>query len=241
MNATIPKSDSKWHSCTLAALTSMALHGLLGASVLWLQKDLPRPKKPKEMTIQRIFLADNIQDAVMCSTQPRQASLRQLKAPVKPVPPKPVPKPRQKPKPQIIPETAEPHPSLAIARPGPVPSSPAVRGQPSSAPQGRGGGSGTGPHLMDFGSSSGPAFLSRTAPVYPEQARRLGQEGKVLLRLSIDERGTLQKVEVLKSAGCGFDEAAVEAVKRSTFRPATIEGKPAPCIARLPIRFVLRY
>ena len=74
----------------------------------------------------------------------------------------------------------------------------------------------------------------------PERARRLGQEGKVVLRLRIDARGNLLRAEVVQDPGYGFGEAAVAAVKRSSFRPATIAGKPVSCIARLPIRFVLR-
>ncbi|MEW6658922.1 MAG: TonB family protein [Thermodesulfobacteriota bacterium] len=234
MNLTTFEPGSERQSWMLAALASVALHGLLFGSSFWFLKE---PPKPKKVTVQQIFLADNIPDAVMSSPQPRQASPRQLEAPVKPVPPKPKPKPRRK----VISEPSpEVPPSLAMARPGPVPSPPAARGRPTSAPQGPGGGTGVGPHLTDFGSASGPAFLRRVSPVYPEQARRRGQEGKVLLRLTIDERGNLQKVEVLEGAGFGFEAAAVEAVKRSSFRPASIEGKPVPSIARLPIRFVLR-
>lgn len=234
MKLTIPESGSEWQSWALAALASVALHGLLFGSSLWFLKELPRPKK---VAVQEIFLADNIPDAPMSSPQPRQASPRQLEAPVKPVPTKPKPKPRRK----VISEPSpEVPPSLAMARPGPAPAAPVARGRSTSAPPGPGGGTGAGPHLTDFGSATGPAFLRRVSPVYPEQARRRGQEGKVLLRLTIDERGNLQKVEVLEGAGFGFEEAAVEAVKHSSFRPASIEGKPVPSIARLPIRFVLR-
>ena len=228
MNLTISESGSERQSWALAALASLVLHGLLFGSTLWLFKRLPGPKR---VVVQNIFLAENIPDAAMSSPQPRQASPRQMDPPVKPKR-----KPRQKITP---PPSPEPHPSLAMARPGLAPTPPVARPS-TSALKGEGGGTGTGPHLTEFGSATGPAFLRRVVPVYPEQARRRGQEGKVLLRLTIDERGNLLKVEVLEGAGFGFEEAAVEAVKRSSFRPASIEGKPAPSIARLPIRFVLR-
>jgi protein TonB len=77
-------------------------------------------------------------------------------------------------------------------------------------------------------------------PKYPRLARELGKEGKVVLKLTIDERGRLANVEVVDRAGSGFDEEAVKAVKGSTFIPATRNGKPVTCIARLPIRFELR-
>ncbi len=92
----------------------------------------------------------------------------------------------------------------------------------------------------EFGSSQGPKFLHRQMPVYPLMARRLAKEGRVLLRLSIDEEGNLMKVEVLEGACCGFTESAIEAVKKSTFIPAKIDGKPVPSRALLSIRFNLR-
>lgn len=96
------------------------------------------------------------------------------------------------------------------------------------------------PKDVEFGGDFGPKFLHREMPVYPLIARRLGKEGRVVLRLTIDENGRLLNVEVIEGAGYGFTEAAVEAVKRSTFLPAKIEGRPAPSRAILPIRFTLR-
>jgi TonB family protein len=91
----------------------------------------------------------------------------------------------------------------------------------------------------ELGSSNGPSFLKTIKPEYPRLARRLGREGKVVLRLFIDEHGRLLKVEVIEKAGHGFDEAAVEAVKASTFRSAKMNGMPVACKAVLPVRFRL--
>lgn len=93
---------------------------------------------------------------------------------------------------------------------------------------------------VEFGSAEGPKFSHREMPVYPLLARRLGKEGRVLLRLTIDERGRLLNVEVIEGAGHGFTESAVEAVKKSTFLPAKKEGKPIFSRALLPIKFTLR-
>ena len=238
MNLTISESSSEWQSWVLAAVVSVVLHGLLFGSTLWFLKEMPKPQRV--VTVQEIFVAENIHDAPLSSSRPQQASPRQIEAPVKPVPPKPKPKPRQKVSQKPTPVPSEVPASLAMARPGPAPTCPVAKRPSTSAPQGAGGGSGTGSHLTDFGSATGPAFLHRVLPVYPDQARRRGQEGRVVLRLTIDERGNLLKVEVVQGAGCGFDEAAVEAVKRSKFRPASIQGKPVVSIARLPVRFALR-
>jgi protein TonB len=71
-------------------------------------------------------------------------------------------------------------------------------------------------------------------------ARRLGKEGKVVLRLFINEKGRLLNVEVVERAGYGFTEAAVEAVKMSTFSPAHEKGVSTASKALLTIRFVLK-
>jgi len=92
----------------------------------------------------------------------------------------------------------------------------------------------------EFGTAVGPSFLHREMPIYPAFARKLGKEGKVVLRLTIDERGNLLNVEVLETAEFGFTEAAVDAVKKSTFLPAKKNGKPVASKALLPVRFTLR-
>jgi TonB family protein len=99
--------------------------------------------------------------------------------------------------------------------------------------------SGLGSGDVEFGTATGPRFLHRELPVYPMMARRLGKEGRVILRLAIDEKGDLLNVEVTEKAGHGFTEAAVEAVKKSTFLPAKKDGKPIASRALLPIRFQL--
>jgi protein TonB len=62
----------------------------------------------------------------------------------------------------------------------------------------------------------------------------------VVLRLFIDEHGRLLNVEIVEKAGYGFDEAAIEAVKASSFQPARLNGKPVDCKAILPISFRLQ-
>jgi protein TonB len=110
--------------------------------------------------------------------------------------------------------------------------------QPSGSLNATGGGAES---LMEtrFGASVAPAFLHKEMPVYPMMARKFGKEGKVVLKLTIDENGNLLDVEVMDKAGYGFTEAAVEAVKKSTFLPAKKDGKPIASRALLPIRFQL--
>jgi len=97
-----------------------------------------------------------------------------------------------------------------------------------------------GPLDTSFGASNGPAFAHRATPAYPFVARRRGQEGRVLLRLTIDSDGTLLDVEVMEATAPSFAKAAVGAVKRSTFLPATRNGTRVSSRALLPVSFTLR-
>jgi TonB family protein len=91
-----------------------------------------------------------------------------------------------------------------------------------------------------FGSSGAPVFLNRQMPVYPMMAKKLGKQGKVVLRLHINEKGRLLNVEVVEDAGYGFTESAIEAVRMSTFSPAHEKGAGIASKALLTIRFVLK-
>ncbi|MDK9718344.1 MAG: TonB family protein [Trichlorobacter sp.] len=110
-----------------------------------------------------------------------------------------------------------------------------VSGAPQSASAGK-----AVPREMTFGSAGGPAFRKQTQPVYPSLARRRGKEGVVVLKLSISETGHLTHVELIEDPGYGFAEAAIEAVRSSSFSPAHYNGKPVAIQAILPIRFTLR-
>jgi len=123
-----------------------------------------------------------------------------------------------------------------------IQTSPGVPGEPNPSPavQSAPVESSQEPVGTEFGTAAGPSFLHREMPIYPAFARKLGKEGKVVLRLTIDERGNLLNVEVLETAEFGFTEAAVDAVKKSTFLPANKNGKPVASRALLPVRFILR-
>jgi len=68
---------------------------------------------------------------------------------------------------------------------------------------------------------SNAAYLRNPAPLYPEAARRAGQEGRVTLRVRVARDGTASRVAVEKSSGSPhLDAAALEAVKAWRFTPA---------------------
>jgi TonB family protein len=59
---------------------------------------------------------------------------------------------------------------------------------------------------------------------YPVDAEKAGLVADVVLRLTIDEQGSVTAAEVVTPVGNGFDEAAREAALKFTFEPATREG-----------------
>jgi periplasmic protein TonB len=67
---------------------------------------------------------------------------------------------------------------------------------------------------------------SRILPDYPEAAQRAGREGVVVIKAIIDEEGRVTHPEVLRSLDPILDDAALAAVRRWKFRPATRFGKP---------------
>ena len=126
----------------------------------------------------------------------------------------------------------------------------------ASAPGGAGGSengaggtghSGTG---SGIGSGKGPAngtglyIQARTSdapkPKYPDAARRDGKEGRVLLRVLVNEEGRTASVEVNRSSGAeALDQAAVETIKHWRFSPARLGDRPVESWVRIPIDFRL--
>jgi protein TonB len=77
-------------------------------------------------------------------------------------------------------------------------------------------------------------------PKYPDTARRDGKEGRVLLRVLVNEEGRSVSVEVNRSSGIeALDQAAVEAIKHWRFAPARVGEKPVDSWVRIPIDFRL--
>lgn len=113
--------------------------------------------------------------------------------------------------------------------------------QHSQSGEGRGGAEGMGyAGETKFGEAGAPFFIYQAKPAYPAQACRLGMEGRVVLKLLIDADGKLVNVEVVESAGYGFTEASVEAVRKSTYAPGVRNGVKVATRALLPISFRLQ-
>ncbi len=84
-----------------------------------------------------------------------------------------------------------------------------------------------------------PVQISRVQPVYPEEARKNGIQGIVKLSAVIDAKGTVTKVEPIESPDPTLAAAAVDAVKKWTYKPATLKGKPVKVIMTITVSFKL--
>jgi TonB family protein len=72
--------------------------------------------------------------------------------------------------------------------------------------------------LVSFSKSYSPSSKSwNRAPVYPDSARRLGREGRVILEAQLNDVGKVVSVQVARSSGSGdLDQAAIDAVRNWT-------------------------
>lgn len=76
------------------------------------------------------------------------------------------------------------------------------------------------------------------APRYPTQSLRRGESGTVTVRAQIGVDGVPTSVEVAGTSGSRhLDRAAVDAVKRWRFSPATSNGQPVAGTVVVPISF----
>jgi protein TonB len=76
--------------------------------------------------------------------------------------------------------------------------------------------------------------------VYPEIAKRAGVEGKVYVLAFVDEKGIVTNAKIIKGLGAGCDEAALNAVKQTKFKPGKQRGKPVKVQVSIPIVFKLQ-
>jgi len=84
-----------------------------------------------------------------------------------------------------------------------------------------------------------PRLLEQPKPPYPEEARKAGVEGQVVLLLKIDETGRVVSVKALSGPGYGMEEVAAKAARQFRFAPATVDGEPVGTEIRFTYTFVL--
>lgn len=84
------------------------------------------------------------------------------------------------------------------------------------------------------------SYLDNPKPVYPATSRRLGEQGKVLLRVLVSAAGLAEKVELKASSNFArLDQAAQEAVGRWRFVPARRGEQAIAAWVQVPVTFQL--
>lgn len=84
------------------------------------------------------------------------------------------------------------------------------------------------------------AYLDNPPPAYPAMARRLREEGRVLLRVLVTADGRAGSIEVATTSGSErLDQAALDAVRRWRFVPAKRGDAAVAAHVIVPISFAL--
>lgn len=85
----------------------------------------------------------------------------------------------------------------------------------------------------------GQAAISRNT-IYPEIAKEAGIEGQVVVQAFINENGVVEHCLILKGMpGTGLDESAMNAIKKTKFKPAKQRDRNVGVWISIPVTFKL--
>jgi TonB family protein len=131
-----------------------------------------------------------------------------------------------------LPEPVEPQPQQAQPQPTISEPEPEEAPAPLEPPVVEGDLVESGPGVV------APSITKTVEPVYPMRARRLKKSATVSVRVLVSETGQVLEVERLgDEAGDGFDQAAIDAARKSAWEPATKDGVPVKMWRTVSIRF----
>lgn len=117
---------------------------------------------------------------------------------------------------------------VAASTPAPAPSNPAGKADDTPAP------------ALFVPVNVNAAYQANPAPRYPPLSRRLGEQGKVDLRVRVSAEGRPDQVEIKTSSGYErLDQVALEAVRHWRFVPARQGDQSIASTVVVPIIFKL--
>ena len=96
----------------------------------------------------------------------------------------------------------------------------------------------TGPIQLG-GDITKPVRVHYVEPRYTEMARKTRIQGAVIVQMTVDERGAVADVKVLKGLPMGLTEEVVKVVRQWRFEPATLNGKPVAVFYNLTVHMSL--
>ncbi|MCD6447310.1 MAG: energy transducer TonB [Candidatus Marinimicrobia bacterium] len=75
---------------------------------------------------------------------------------------------------------------------------------------------------------------------YPDSAKQAGIEGQVILQCFIDDKGAVQEINIIKGMDFpGMNDAAINAVKKTKFKPAVQRDRNVGVWIAIPVTFKL--
>ena len=122
---------------------------------------------------------------------------------------------------------------------------PGGRGGKGGGPAGSPDGKDSVPSAIDFNRAPAIAgfknwaWIHRPTPIITREAQENKVIGQVLLRATFNANGTISDIEITMPVDY-MNESAVEALRRSTFHPATINGIPVT-VRKVPIKVFVHY
>jgi len=159
-------------------------------------------------------------------------------------PPKPKPEQKQKPVVEKSAEKPTPQPQQSSAPPKQQENKQESKSEAQAqsaavAPSTSGGASGT-PIQTDIGKLV-VVYQPDADAYYPSFSKRSGEQGTAVVRLIIDETGSVEDVALLQSSSFPrLDRAASEIGRRYRFKPYLVNGSPQRISTNLLIKFNLK-
>lgn len=85
------------------------------------------------------------------------------------------------------------------------------------------------------------SYLDNPKPPYPGISRRIGEQGRVVLRVYVTAEGLPQSIQIHTSSGYSrLDDSALETVRRWKFLAARLGNEPVGATVLVPIIFSLK-
>lgn len=85
-----------------------------------------------------------------------------------------------------------------------------------------------------------PREKERVTPDYPPELRAQGVEGTVIVEVDIDASGVVVAARLKRPTGLAFDEAALKAIRASSYYPARRGSDAVAIRVTIPVKFRLR-
>ena len=99
----------------------------------------------------------------------------------------------------------------------------------------------SGPKVKFIPYDDPPIAKGKINPIYPEIAQEAGIEGVVVVQAFIDEKGRVKETLILKGVpNTGLDEAAMDAFRKTRFKPAKQRERAVGVWIAIPVNFKLK-